>query len=133
MSDNVLGAGLDFPYAFQSGIVKFAEGQKSVEAAIRMVLNTRKGSRFMLPEYGSELYKVIFEPCDEGTGVLATAYANDAIARWVTRISRFTVEFVLEPAQHRIVLVITYSLHRDPQANIIVYPFYLQRTDALSR
>ena len=126
MSTTTLGQGLNYPYKFHLGVLEPAAGVKSVEAALKMLLSTPIGSRFMLPEYGSNLPLLLFEPCDDQTAIRAEAYVGEAVQQWIPRIRSARVNATPEPDRHRLVVSMTYTLINDPTARTFVYPFYLQ-------
>lgn len=121
----VLGTGLSFPYELESGRLETAEGVASVEAAMRMLFNTTIGDRFMLPEYGSKLPHLLFEPCDEQTAARAQVYVLEAIERWITRIRAASVRAEAMPEMDAIRIQVDYQLITDPSPRTFVYPFYL--------
>lgn len=131
MSDlhtNVLGAGVDFPYAFHTGETVTAEGFDSVEAAIRMVLGTRKGQRFMLPQYGSDLPLLLFEACDRQTAMLAELYVKEAIGAWIPRVRSLRVTARPVSAEHVIRIEVRFTTVTEPNERMMIYPFYLLRS-----
>lgn len=60
----------------------------AIRAKIRMVLLTKKGERYMLPQFGSNLLNVLFEPNDSGhiTELISNAI-YEAIKLWVPAVS----------------------------------------------
>jgi phage baseplate assembly protein W len=62
------------------------EDEDSIKQAILMLLATSKGERLMRPEYGCELYKLVFSPNDETTAGLAIHYVRQAVTRFEPRI-----------------------------------------------
>lgn len=124
----ILGSGVDFPYQFRVGELETADGFASVEAAIRMVLNTRKGQRFMLPQYGSDLPLLVFEPCDNQTAMLAELYAKEAIRAWIPRVRSLRVTARPVPEEHLMRLEIRYTTVTEPNERMMIYPFYLLRS-----
>lgn len=131
MSDihtNVLGGGVDFPYDFHTGQLETVSGFDSVEAAIRMVLNTRKGQRFMLPQYGSDLPLLLFEPCDIQTAMLAELYAKESILAWIPRVQALRVTAAPVSEEHMLRLEIRFKTVTEPNERMMIYPFYLLRS-----
>ncbi len=59
---------------------------ESVSQAILILLSTLPGERVMRPEYGCQLYRLIFSPNDETTAGLAIHYVRQALDRWEPRI-----------------------------------------------
>lgn len=128
MSTTILGKGLSFPYHFRHGHLLVAEAEASVEAAVRMLFATRVGERFMLPQYGSHLPHLLFEPCDSITAHRLEVYAVEAIRRWIPRIRRVSARATPIPADHMFRVEIEYELINSPTPRTFIYPFYLQST-----
>lgn len=83
---------LDMPEALAGlqladhGGVAMVEGRASVRQAIFLLLSTRPGERIMRPDYGCELYRVVFMSNDDTTAGLAIHYVRRALTRWEPRI-----------------------------------------------
>lgn len=122
----VLGKGLQFPYRHDRGRLEMADGVESVEAALKMLFSTTEGQRFMLPQYGSKVPYLLFEPCDEQTTARAEVYIGEAVERWIPRIETLFVRGTPDPERRVIQLVIQYTLRNDPTPRTFVYPFYLR-------
>ncbi|HEY0050190.1 MAG TPA: GPW/gp25 family protein [Pyrinomonadaceae bacterium] len=75
-------AGLEI--APTGGIEMVAE-RDSVRQAILLLLSTIPGERVMRPDYGCDLYRLIFSPNDDTTAGLAIHYVKQAIERWEPR------------------------------------------------
>lgn len=82
-----LGASEEFAgltVAPTGGIETVAE-RDSVRQAILLLLSTIPGERVMRPDYGCDLYRLIFSPNDETTAGLAIHYVRQALDRWEPR------------------------------------------------
>ena len=71
MATNIKGFYSDLKY----GYIKLFNGdfsqcydENAINQSLFTLLNTRKGERFFNPEYGSDIYKYLYEPFDERTG-----------------------------------------------------------------
>jgi uncharacterized protein len=126
MTHSVLGKGLDFPYRFRLGRLAQADEAESVEAAMRMLFATPKGARFMLPQYGSSLPHLLFEPCDEATAARAEVYVTEAINEWIPRVARIKVIAAPNIEERAIRIRVDYVLAGDPTVRSLIYPFYLR-------
>jgi len=124
---SILGSGLNFPYQPKGGKLETAGDAESVEAAIRMLFATRRGSRFMLPDYGSDIPELLFQPVDQNTALLLEMYAREAIFEWIPRVKTVNTRTTLRPEDHRIDLNITYTLTTDPTVRMMIYPLYVQQ------
>lgn len=81
--------GFTFPQKLNSkGFFEFSNDiQTLVKQSIHQILGTRIGERVMVPEFGSRLPELLFEPIDDVTLVLARVYTIDAIEKWEPRVS----------------------------------------------
>lgn len=66
--------------------VRLGYNGKSVADSIYYILNTRKGERVMLPDFGSNLHRLLFEPIDPQTALDIEIEIRDAIERWEPRV-----------------------------------------------
>ena len=69
-----------------TGGIDMVEDQAAVRQAILLLLSTIPGERVMRPDYGCDLYKLIFSPNDHTTAGLAIHYVRQALDRWEPRI-----------------------------------------------
>ena len=83
-----LGRGWRFPPDVdpRQGTAAMIEGEPDVEEAVRIILETAKGERVMLPTYGCELNRLMFQPNDDTTAGLAIHYVRKALLRWEPRV-----------------------------------------------
>jgi uncharacterized protein len=68
------------------GGISMVQEKVAVRQAILLLLSTRPGERVMRPDYGCELYRLVFDPNDETTAGLAIHYVRRALDRWEPRI-----------------------------------------------
>jgi hypothetical protein len=62
------------------------EDEDSIKQALLLLLACSKGERVMRPEYGCELYKLVFFPNDDTTAGLAIHYVRQAVTRFEPRV-----------------------------------------------
>jgi len=72
---------------------KPADGLHHLHQSVRDILNTPKGTRVMLREYGSNLFKLVDKPINESTRMEMIAEVFDALERWEPRIRVKKVSF----------------------------------------
>jgi uncharacterized protein len=80
----------------QGGVAMVA-GRASVRQAILLLLSTRPGERIMRPDYGCELYRVVFMNNDDTTAGLAIHYVRRALLRWEPRIEILHLDATRRP------------------------------------
>lgn len=85
------------------GSVAMVSGDDAVRQAVLLLLSTRPGERLMRPNYGCNLYSLVFAPNDDATASIAIHHVRRALLQWEPRIE-----------------ILTLDAHRDPnQANLL--------------
>ena len=78
---------LDFsPKPQSDGDIKTADDLKAIRQSIIAILTTRKGERVMLPEFGSNVWAILFEPMDDITTDKLRDAVMSSIKRWEPRV-----------------------------------------------
>jgi phage baseplate assembly protein W len=122
-----LGQGLAFPLQVNPrGGVALAAGERDIEQAIRIILETVPGERVMRPEFGCRIHELIFAPNNASTHGLIIHYIERALERWEPRIQVREVEVTTDPSNGAALLVeIKYEIKDSHDERSIVYPFFL--------
>ena len=126
-----LGKGTRYPFRFDaSGGIAVSDGggpeHPHIHESIWQILSTRPGERFYLPEFGSRLPELVFQPNDVVFRALARQYIVDAIKRWEKRVVIEAVEFSDDPSvtdQNVALIKLTYRIIRTQVRGNLVYPF----------
>jgi len=96
----VIGSGASFPFGFSSTgrvkSVRLADGIENINQSIHLILSTRRGERVMIPEFGSRLFTLVFEPNDAVLAASLDFETTEALRRWERRI-RITAVRILSP------------------------------------
>ncbi len=88
-----------------------------IESSIYQILNTvsgEQGERVHLPEFGSKLKLLVFEPLDEFLAIQLKEEIKDAINRWEDRVYISSVrvfmpqESTAGEGQHQVTVVVRY-------------------------
>lgn len=126
-----LGKGLRFPFAFQkrSGGTQISTATSSdhahIHESIRQILGTRKGERFMRPEFGTRLHELVFEQNDRLLYGLIRHEVIEALDLWEPRVIVTDVAVGADESDGNLVLVnIRYRLISSQVEGNLVYPFY---------
>ncbi len=133
MSDDFLGKGIKFPFQFNviggtEVSVAVSEKYDHINESIQQILATSPGERVMLPEFGSRLRELLFEPNDAVLKTLARVYVIDAIKRWEKRVIVKEVYIDDSPQnldQGLLNIHINYTVIKGQVQGNLVYPFYL--------
>jgi Bacteriophage baseplate protein W len=81
------------------GAPELVEGQEAVRQAVLLLLSTTPGERVMRPDYGCDLHRLLFAPCDDTTAGEAMYYVRRALERWEPRIALLSVDANRSEAQ----------------------------------
>jgi len=125
-----LGKGLKFPFTFQrrSGGTQISTATSSdhahIHESIRQILGTRKGERFLRPEFGSNLHRLIFEPNDRVLYGLIRHEVMTALDLWEPRV--IVTDVMVGPGddEHLVLVNISYRLISSQVEGNMVYPFF---------
>ena len=126
-----LGKGTKHLFEFvAAGGVAVSEGagpeHAHIHESIWQILSTRPGERFYLPEFGSRLPELVFQPNDTVFRALARQYIVDAIKRWEKRVVIEGVEFSEDPLvtdRNMALIKLTYRIINTQVRGNLVYPF----------
>lgn len=122
--EKLIGTGLQSPNAFNksTGGVNYNTGFERINQSINHILGTRIGERFFLPEFGSRLYELVFEPNDYILEDLLKLYVSDALGKWEPRIKVLNVTPKIG-GSNTVPISIYYNLINTNMTNNYVYPF----------
>lgn len=84
--------------------------QTLVKHSIYQILGTRIGERVMVPEFGSRLEELLFEPIDEIVLALARLYTIEAIEKWEPRVELNEVVISIKPDINHIEILVDYVI-----------------------
>lgn len=96
------------------GVVKNVYNANSVKQSIFTILQTRKGERVMRPDFGSNLYALLFQPMDDDTVSDIRYEVFNAISEWEDRV--IIEEIMITPyyAENQYVINMTYNVINTP-------------------
>lgn len=92
-----------------------------VKSSIYNILTTRKGERVCVPDFGTDLYKMLFEPSDAITKKLIKQIVTDDVAKWEPRVSVQNVRVSTD--EYSISVYVEYQILSDNQIETLVLSF----------
>ncbi len=102
------GKSLAFPPQIgANGQMLWSEGEENVRQSIAVILRTRPGERVMLPQFGCDLERYLFEPNTISTLRLIQEEVKRALTRWEPRIRLDDVRVESHVITTRVVVDIT--------------------------
>ena len=95
-----------------TGGIAMVEDAATVRQSILLLLSTRPGERVMQPDYGSELYRLVFSQNDNTTAGLAIHYVRRALTRWEPRVQILHLDATRNPDEpSHLDLILEYRVH----------------------
>jgi hypothetical protein len=77
------------------GDIKRDVEEESVKNSLKNIVLTLQGSRRMLPEFSTEIHKLLFEPIDENTARQIADQIVGSIELWDDRVD--ILDFIIQP------------------------------------
>lgn len=123
MERDYLGRGLQYPVALPNGRGVLVNDIALINQSIAIILGTPKGTRFMLPEFGSRSTEILFEPNDEVLFDLLTLFISEALDEWEKRIKVLKVSCTSDDITV-VMCEISYKVLASNEIESYIYPFY---------
>jgi phage baseplate assembly protein W len=125
-AQDIIGKGWRFPMGVDGrGGMALSEGERDIEEAIGIILNTPKGLRLMRPEFGCRIHDLLFAPLNAAALAAAGRYVEEALGWWEPRIDVLDVAAARAPGEDECMLVtISYRVRATHDERSLVYPFY---------
>jgi hypothetical protein len=124
-----LGTGWSFPPTFSRWTysVDLVSDDQDIRESLWILFSTSIGERIMLPDYGSLLWKMVFQNI---TNTLMTQLADivrQAVLYWEPRIDVDDVAVQPDATVAGLVLItVSYTIRKTNARNNLVFPFYIQ-------
>ncbi len=88
-----------------------------IRDSVRTILLTKLGQRYFVPDFGSNLWSLIFEPNDAVTSALAEEYARSALREWEKRID--VMQVTTNRDEHQLTVTIVYRIRRVEEVDLV--------------
>lgn len=95
---------------FENPYPNLKEERDLIRDSVITILMTKKGQRFFVPDFGSRLWEVLFEPNTTVTQVLAERYIKEALTTWEPRVEVLRVDAASE--ENSMYLRVVYRIKR---------------------
>ena len=126
--EKVIGEGIDMTNVFspKTGGVNTNLLMERINQSIFTILSTFKGTRFMIPLFGSDLQKLVFEPNDFVLVDRVKVEVYDALSLWERRIkiTNIVIDNTSDAVpDNTIFIIINYIVNKVNMEGSYVYPF----------
>lgn len=133
---SLLGRGPAFPYnRSEIGGLSSSDGIDRINQSLFLLFETPKGSRLMLPDFGSDIHRYKFDPLDKVLMERLRYTITEDIKRWEPRISLVSVEFLANSQNidnNTLYISISYSIINTPITGNFVYPYRRETYDTVA-
>ncbi|MBO9700580.1 MAG: GPW/gp25 family protein [Sporocytophaga sp.] len=123
-----LGVGWKFPPTFDktSGSVMLVSEEEDIRESLFILLSTKPGERTMLPEYGCDLNKMIFESIDSSLITEMKGMIENAILYFEPRIILNEIDISQDKTNDGLLLIdVQYTIRKTNKRSNMVYPYYI--------
>jgi phage baseplate assembly protein W len=124
-----LGSGWSFPPTFSRSLlgITLVSGIEDIRESLQILFSTAQGERVMLPEYGCDLWRMVFRGMTTTLTTELKDMVEQAIILWEPRIDLLSVSAVRDPDQDGLINIdVAFTVRRTNTRSNFVYPFLLQ-------
>lgn len=84
-------------------------GMNTLKTSMMMIIGTRLGERVHMPDFGSRIHELVFEPNDSVLENLGRLYVEESIGRWEPRITLIEIDVLRDVDNQELLVKITFS------------------------
>jgi len=127
--DIYLGKSLKFPISIdQFGKAETVGGRESVSQSILDLLETPFRDSFFVPERGSRLEELTFEPNDNILKPLLRTFIFEVIKTWEKRVDPISIDFEFLPEEALVNCSLQVRIKQSNEIESLIFPFYRELT-----
>lgn len=124
-----LGTGWSFPPTFSRATysVLMVSEDTDIQQSLWVLFSTSLGERVMEPEYGSQLWQMVFRNINTSLMTQLADIVRQAVLYWEARID--VDDVIVQPDANeagRVLIDVYYTIRQTNARNNLVYPFYLK-------
>jgi phage baseplate assembly protein W len=123
-----LGTGWSFPPTFPREVlgVETVSGLADIRESLQILFSTARGERIMLPDYGCDLWRMVFRGLTTTLTTQLRDMVEQAIVLWEPRIDVLSVSAIADPERDGLVNIgVEFTVRRTNTRSNFVYPFML--------
>ena len=123
-----LGRGWAFPVTFSKGgnAITMLEAEEDIKNSLEILLSTSLGERVMVPTYGCNLDRQIFESIDTTFSTYITEQIRTAIIYNEPRVKLESVDYEDDRLNGKVLITINYTVISTNTRYNLVFPFFLE-------
>lgn len=100
--------------------------EEDIKESLYILLSTKPGERIMLPEYGCDLHKMVFESIDATLITQMQSLIRNAILNFEPRIILENIDIRPDENTEGLLLItVHYKVRKTNKRSNMVYPYYI--------
>lgn len=130
LNKEIVGYGISFPSFFDTslGSTTVNTGIQRINQSLYLILSTRKGERVMLPDFGIDLHKYLFEVINSQFTEHLKLAVKEVITKWEKRIIINNLDILEYPRMpNTIGIKIDYTINKTKVDGNYVFPYTIQK------
>lgn len=117
-----------------SGKIAMVSDGETIRQSIMIILGTIPGERIMRPDFGCDLYKLVFSVNDDTTAGIAIHYVKRALSRWEKRIELVSVDAAQNSIRPDIMdIFVSYKIRSTQTDDQVTFHFDLMNEDGAGK
>jgi phage baseplate assembly protein W len=123
-----LGTGWSFPPTFSrfSASVDMVSNNQDIQESLWVLFSTSLGERIMLPQYGTQIWRMVFRNPTNTLMTQLKEMVQQAILNWEPRIDVVNIAVAQDATTDGLLLIrVDYIIRMTNARNNLVYPFYI--------
>lgn len=120
----LLGRGIKYPVSLNEEFTKdleLVDDVSVINQSISLILKTRRGERFFLPNFGTDIHRYLFEPNVFISRDLIKDEIVRAIQQWEPRVTNVRVDFSEDGYDSEAKYIVTYTIISSSQLGEFIY------------
>lgn len=125
MERDFLGIGWKFPLQVTpAGRIATAAYEQRIEESVFLILETARGERVMLPEFGCGIHDLTFSSNTPGVRAGVVDAVRSALVKYEPRIDVLDVDTEAQ-GDNLLLIRVSYRIRANNAVGNLVYPFYI--------
>lgn len=123
-----LGVGWKFPPSFDrnTGSIMLVSEEEDIKESLFILMSTKPGERIMLPEYGCDLHKMVFESIGSSLITEMKGLIENAVLFFEPRIILNGIDIRPDSNSEGLLLIdLHYTIRKTNKRSNMVYPYYI--------
>jgi len=123
-----LGIGWKFPPSFDksTGSIMLVSEEEDIKESLYVLMSTKPGERIMLPDFGCDLHKMVFESIDTTVLTQIKSMIQRSILFFEPRIILNDISVRMDENEDgRLLIELFYTIRKTNKRSNMVYPYYI--------